>query len=88
MDTTPVIDAVQTLLLGATQIIAPAIIVILIVTVIVAIGMAMTQLQEQTLSFIPKLIVLFLIVYYGGSGIIDSMVTLFVNHLKSIPTML
>lgn len=63
----------------STLIIGPSLIVGLIVSVI----QAATQLNEQTLSFLPRLIVTILVVIFGGPWIMERLMDfthqLFVN---------
>lgn len=70
---------------------APMLIVSLVVGLIVSILQTVTSIQEQTLTFVPKLIAVFLILMLFGGWIFNSLkeytVELFSNfsyYLKSI----
>lgn len=53
---------------------APMLLAALIVGLIIAIFQATTQIQEQTLAFVPKIIVIFLMLLLTGPWIITSLV--------------
>ncbi len=64
--------AIQTILMCA----APMLIVALIVGLLVSIFQAATQINEQTLTFVPKIVAVFLTLLIFGSWLIK-VVTLF-----------
>ncbi len=53
---------------------APMLIAALIVGLIIAVFQATTQIQEQTLAFVPKIIVIFIVLLIAGPWIMDSLV--------------
>jgi len=53
---------------------APMLLVSLIVGLIVSILQTVTSIQEQTLTFVPKLISIFLVIMIAGDWIITSIV--------------
>ncbi|MDO4772678.1 MAG: flagellar biosynthesis protein FliQ [Bacillota bacterium] len=53
---------------------APMMIAALVVGLIISIFQATTQIQEQTLAFVPKIIVIFLVLILTGPWIITSLV--------------
>ncbi|MHC5269553.1 flagellar biosynthesis protein FliQ [Enterococcus sp. LJL98] len=58
----------------------PAVLVALAVGLVVSVFQATTQIQEQTLSFVPKLISIFLTILLAG----NFMLNLLINFTKSI----
>lgn len=88
MDINSVIDLSRMLIFNGLQVIAPALIVSLVVAVIVGIVQAVMQIQEQTLSFFPKLISLFFVFYYLGPWMFDKMINLVKEYVQSIPGIL
>lgn len=56
MSDTEVIDIVQQAILLMIQISSPVMIVGLVVGVVIALMQALTQVQEMTLAFVPKII--------------------------------
>ena len=53
---------------------APMLIVSLVVGLIVSILQTVTSIQEQTLTFVPKLISIFLVIMIAGNWIITNIV--------------
>ncbi|KEQ16337.1 flagellar biosynthesis protein FliQ [Endozoicomonas numazuensis] len=60
----------------------------LLVGLIVSIFQAATQINEQTLSFLPRLLVTLLALGLGGHWLIREFMDLFVNLYTSIPELL
>lgn len=58
---------------------------VLAVGLLVAIFQAATQINEQSLSFIPKLVLLFLVVMSFGDLFIDKLVNYTTDLFNSIP---
>lgn len=56
---------------------APMLIVSLVVGLIVSVLQTVTSIQEQTLSFVPKLLSIFLIIMFAGNWIIQSIAEYF-----------
>lgn len=50
---------------------APAVLVGLLVGFIVSLFQAVTQIQEQTLTFVPKIIAVFLVLLVTGGWMVD-----------------
>ena len=78
--------AVQGLIMAA-KISAPFLLAGLAVGLLVSIFQAATQIQEVTLSFIPKIIVTGLVIALAGPWMLDQMVGYTRDLLQSIPTL-
>ena len=52
---------------------APMLLISLIVGLIVSIFQTVTSIQEQTLTFVPKIIAIFLVMMLCGSWMLDTM---------------
>ena len=52
---------------------APLLLVSLIVGLIVSIFQTVTSIQEQTLTFVPKILVVFITIMIGGSWMLNNM---------------
>lgn len=63
-------DAIFTTLLAS----APMLIVALVVGLLIAIFQATTQIQEQTLAFVPKLFLILLVMLMLGPWLLNMMV--------------
>jgi flagellar biosynthetic protein FliQ len=59
----------------------------LIVGLAVSIFQAVTQIQEQTLAFIPKILVTGAVIAIGGPWMLDQMVTYTQELFASIPAL-
>ena len=70
------------LLLGA-----PMLLVALIIGLVISIFQAATQINEATLSFIPKLIAIFATLIIAGPWMLEQMVDYIRQLFSSIPTL-
>lgn len=77
-------DALWRIVLIVTVIVVPG----LIVGLIVSVFQAATQINEQTLSFLPRLIVTLLAIMWAGSWIIAQLSDQFNFLFMNIPEML
>lgn len=73
-------DAVYTVLKAS----APMMIVALVVGLIVSIFQATTQIQEQTLAFVPKILAVLLSIIIFGPWILTTLVEFTYNLLNNI----
>ncbi|WMM26608.1 flagellar biosynthesis protein FliQ [Tissierella sp. MB52-C2] len=73
-------DAIRTVLFAS----APMLIISLVVGLIVSIIQAVTQIQEATLAFVPKIVAVFLSLLLFGPWIIKLMVQLTSELLTNI----
>ena len=58
---------------------APALLVSLVIGLIISIFQTVTSIQEQTLTFVPKVIAIFLTLIIGGNWMLNNMITLMQN---------
>ena len=80
MDSSTIMDVMRQMLLVCLQIAGPVLIVSIVVGLIVAIFQAATQIHEQTLTFVPKLLVIALTLLVLGDWI-SANLTDFVTHI-------
>ena len=85
MDSSDVITLGQEALMVAALIAGPLLLGILVVGVVIGLIPAATSVQEMTLSFIPKLIILVLLLFLIGNWQISVLVEHFQNLLMNIP---
>lgn len=64
----------------------PILIISLVVGLIISIFQATTQIQEQTLTFVPKLIAIILVLVFGGPWMLNKLVMLTSELFQSIST--
>lgn len=71
-----VVSVIKEVLYTAMLVGGPILILALLVGLLVSIFQATTQIQEQTLTFVPKLIVIGLVLAFGGNWMLKKLVTL------------
>ncbi len=67
---------------------APMLLAALAIGLIVSVFQAATQINEQTLSFIPKLVGMFLILLLAGPWMLEIMVDYMRRLYESIPSLI
>lgn len=74
-------DSIATLLL----VLAPMLIAALVVGLVVSIFQAVTQVNEATLTFVPKMVVMFVVLLVAGPWMADQLVRFTVRLLTLLP---
>jgi len=87
MDTAMVVDLGRQALWMTMLISAPMLIVALLVGLIIGVFQAATSINEQTLSFIPKVVCMGITMAIAGSWMINTMVDYTRLLLGRIPTL-
>jgi flagellar biosynthetic protein FliQ len=67
---------------------APMLLAALVIGLIVSIFQAATQINEQTLSFIPKLVGMFIVLIVAGPWMLQTVVDYIRRLIESIPQMI
>ena len=67
---------------------APMLLAALVIGLIVSIFQAATQINEQTLSFIPKLVGMFIVLIVAGPWTLQTIVDYIRRLIESIPQMI
>jgi flagellar biosynthetic protein FliQ len=83
-----VISLMTTAMELALKIAAPVLIVGLVVGVVISIFQAITQIQEQTLSFVPKIIASAAVLIIAGPWLLNELVTYTEELWRSIPDLI
>ena len=73
MDTTVVSSVLRDALSIAIKLSAPMLILCMAVGVIIAIFQAVTQIHEQTISFVLKLVIIIVVLLIGGSWMMTTL---------------
>lgn len=71
----------------AMEVAAPALIATLLTGLLVSIFQAATQINEQTLSFIPKILAMTVALIFFGPWILQTLTSFTVTLFNGIPTM-
>ncbi len=85
MDATAVFTAGQQGLLMLLMVAAPVLIAVLVVGLIVSVFQAATQINEATLSFVPKIIAAVVVLAIAGPWMMTTLVEYLQRVLLSIP---
>ncbi|MFK8027931.1 MAG: flagellar biosynthesis protein FliQ [Gammaproteobacteria bacterium] len=83
-----VLDLTQTAMWTAVIVAGPMLMVALIVGLVIGMFQAATQINEMTLSFIPKLFALFLTLVAAGPWLLSTLMNYTQQLLLSIPTVI
>ena len=73
MDTTMAMDLMRDAMRVAIKLASPMLVLSMLVGVVVAIFQAVTQIHEQTISFVLKLIVVISVLLLGGGWMLDTL---------------
>lgn len=87
MSDTQIIEIVAGALLISLKLAGPVLMMALVVGVVVSLLQTITQIQEQTLTFVPKLIGVGLVLLLGGSWMLRELVTWVTELWRTIPTL-
>lgn len=63
---------------------APLLIVSLVVGLIISIFQTVTSIQEQTLTFVPKLIAIFIVIILAGHWIMNNVSQFFIELMTNL----
>ena len=77
-----VLDIAKDAIFNIIIVSAPLLLVSLIVGLIISIFQTVTSIQEQTLTFVPKILAVFITLMLGGSWMMNTMIE-FVQNLWS-----
>ncbi len=85
MDAQQVFTAGQQGLYMLLMVSAPLLLVVLVVGLLVSIFQAATQINESTLSFVPKIVAAVLVLVIAGPWMLATLVEYIQRTLKSLP---
>ncbi len=86
MDASHVFTAGQQGLLMLLMVSAPVLLVVLVVGLVVSVFQAATQINEATLSFVPKIIAAVAVLAIAGPWMMTTLVVYLQRTLKAIPS--
>ncbi len=85
MDAQQVLSEGQNALLMLLMVSAPVLLVVLVVGLLVSIFQAATQINEATLSFVPKIVAAVAVMVFAGPWMMGTLVEYLQRTLQSIP---
>jgi flagellar biosynthesis protein FliQ len=88
MNTNAVLDIAMSAIIVAAKLAAPILVTALVVGFTISLIQSVTQIQEVTLSFVPKAIAVALALVIAGHWMISEMVTFTQQLFDRIPTLL
>lgn len=88
MHESDVLELARRAIVLSLQMTMPILIVTLVIGVIVSLFQAVTQIQEQTLTFVPKILVFVLAIIFLGPWMLQSMVVFTSSLFNGLPHML
>lgn len=87
MNDAQVLELMTGALQMAAKIAGPLLLTALVIGVVISILQTVTQIQEQTLSFVPKLIGMALIIVFGGNWMLTELTTWTDRLWSSLPSL-
>jgi len=72
----------------AFKVAMPLLLVGLVVGLVISVFQAVTQIQEQTLTFIPKIVAMGVVLVVAGPWMLSELITYTQQLYSSIPTMI
>ena len=85
MDPQPAIDLAREALVTALVVSAPVLVAGMIVGLLVGLLQAVTQIQEQSLSFVPKLVAMLVVLTLTMPWLVTRMIEYFHDVVENIP---
>lgn len=79
-----IIDLTRQTLLTVIKSAAPMLLISLIVGLVISIFQTVTSIQEQTLTFVPKLLSIFLVLILAGSYIMGNVTDFFIDLMNNL----
>ena len=73
MDITSALSVMQDAIVMAAKLSAPLLLLSMLVGLVIAVFQAATQIHEQTLTFVPKLLILALVLMVTGSWMLENL---------------
>ena len=88
MSDTDVLDIAMQTMMVALKLSAPILVTALVIGFAVSLFQAMTQIQEFTLAFVPKVVGIGIALIISGNWMLHTLMTFTVNLFERIPALL
>lgn len=85
MSQSEVLELARQAMLVGLQVAMPVLLAALVVGLLVSVFQAVTQIQEMTLQFIPKMIAVGLVVLFAGGWMLSQIVAFAVRVFTNLP---
>jgi flagellar biosynthetic protein FliQ len=83
METAMILEISKEALYVLLKVTMPALLITLVVGILISLFQALTQIQENTLTFVPKIVVLFAALIFLGPYMISTL-QVFFTHINEI----
>lgn len=87
MSDSQVLDIMVNAMLMATKLAGPLLMTALVIGVVISLAQTVTQIQEMTLTFVPKVVGLGVVLLLSGNWMLRELVTFSQELWGSIPTL-
>jgi len=81
------IEILRQLVFTSLLVVGPILISSMVVGVLVSLFQSVTSIQEQTLGFVPKLVVVGLVIVFSAPWVLRSMMQFTITFLSRLPEM-
>ena len=88
MDNSIILDLGRESLLIMLEVSGPVMLTAVVVGLVISIGQAVTQIQDQTISFVPKIVMMVLAILYTLPWVTSLLVEYSTNLITNIPSRL
>lgn len=88
MDSSTILDLGREGLLIMLEVSGPVMLTAVVVGLVISIGQAVTQIQDQTISFVPKIVMMVLAILYTLPWVTSLLVEYSTNLITNIPSRL
>lgn len=79
-----VLDVMRQAVMTVITVAGPLLLIALSVGLLVSVFQTITSIQEQTLTFVPKILAVFMGIYLLGTWMMNSVVELFIDLMQNL----
>ena len=79
-----VLDVMRQAVMTVITVAGPLLLIALSVGLLVSVFQTITSIQEQTLTFVPKILAVFMGIYFLGTWMMNSVVELFLDLMQNL----
>jgi flagellar biosynthesis protein FliQ len=87
MSQTTALTVLQQAMMTVAELSGPILLTALVVGVLISLVQAVTQINEQTLSFVPKIIVIGLVIIFAGPWMLQTLLSYTERLFTALPTL-
>jgi flagellar biosynthetic protein FliQ len=80
-------EVLQSMITTSLLVVSPILLASMVVGIIVSLLQSVTSVQEQTLTFVPKLIAIGLVIVFAAPWILRTMMQFAITYISRLPDM-